>query len=229
MTSGFYFGQRVKYQKRNPDRGLKVSYTTQINTCINVQRLKHIFTFFFYIDLNIWTCWAEIKHTTTLSDFWQMRSEETLLPIIERGHHIQRRLVCLLFDLGYNHFTGLLKVRSWLQSLLNHCTAHVFLWGNIREPTHTNRKEGVWKDLKDHFRKKVRYENFTVWRSPGEDNVTSKATSTKDSSFSWEQCNIEWSCWLPLSHASFQYLDRFGLFFCPNWIRGKLTQVCYLA
>lgn len=55
LTSGFYFGHRVKYQKRNPDRGLKVSYTTQTNTCINVQRSKHIFTFF-YIELNFWTC-----------------------------------------------------------------------------------------------------------------------------------------------------------------------------
>ena len=100
--------------------------------------------------------------------------------------------------------------------------------------THTNKIDVVWKDIKDHFRKKVRYENFSLqvtWRrSCG--GLTSNATTTKDSSLSWEQLTIQevlltttfpcifstlWSAWLIFQSQLNSWEMKLGLLFGIIW------------
>jgi transposase-like protein len=71
------------------------------------------------------------------------RSEDTLLPIIQR--HVEPGTIyssyCRLNELGYRHFTVLHKY-----SFKNTTTGE-------EVEIHTNRIEGAWKHAKDHFRR----------------------------------------------------------------------------
>lgn len=82
------------------------------------------------------------------------RSEDTLLPIIER--HVEKgstiysdgwSAYCHLNDAGYDHFTVLHKY-SFKKTYVNTRTQEI-------EVVHTNRIEGAWKHAKDHFRRLV--------------------------------------------------------------------------
>ena len=80
------------------------------------------------------------------------RSEDTLLPIIQR--HVEPgstiysdglSAYCGLNDLGYHHFTVLHK----------YSFKKVYIQKDTREEVeiHTNRTEGAWKHAKEHFRR----------------------------------------------------------------------------
>lgn len=80
------------------------------------------------------------------------RSEDTLIPIIER--HVEAgftiysdgwSVYCGLNELGYNHFTVLHKY-SFKKVYINQDTRK-------EVEIHTNRIEGAWKHAKDHFRR----------------------------------------------------------------------------
>ena len=80
------------------------------------------------------------------------RSEDTLLPIIQRhlepGSTIYSdgwSVYCGLNDLGYHHFTVLHK----------YSFKKVYIQKDTREEVeiHTNRTEGAWKHAKEHFRR----------------------------------------------------------------------------
>lgn len=98
------------------------------------------------------------------------RSEETLVPIIER--HVETgstiysdgwSAYCGLNELGYNHFTVLHK----------YSFKKVYIHQETREEVeiHTNRIEGAWKHAKDHFR---------------------RMSGTKISQFEGHLCEIMW-------------------------------------
>jgi transposase-like protein len=80
------------------------------------------------------------------------RSEETLIPIIQR--HVEPGATiysdgwssyCSLNELGYNHFTVLHKY-SFKKVYVKEGTGE-------EVQVHTNRIEGAWKHAKDHFRR----------------------------------------------------------------------------
>lgn len=106
------------------------------------------------------------------------RTEETLLPIIER--HVEKDATiysdgwsayCKLNEAGYEHFTVIHKY-SFKKTYVNTKTQDIV-------EVHRNRIEGAWKHAKDHFRKlsgtKItqfeRHIAELMWRSAEKRNV----------------------------------------------------------
>ena len=106
------------------------------------------------------------------------RSEDTLLPIIQR--HVEPgstiysdgwRAYCGLNDFGYHHFTVLHK----------YSFKKVYIQEDTREEVeiHTNHIEGAWKHAKEHFRrmsgtKISQFEGHLceiMWRTEAKSNV----------------------------------------------------------
>ena len=124
----------------------------EINTKYNIYTIIyiHIYNILYF---QIWIFGLVERESNTLllypvSD----RSEETLLPTIER--HVEKGATifsdgwsayCPLNNLGYEHFTVLHKY-SFKKTYVNQDTKE-------EVEVHTNRIEGAWKHAKDHFRK----------------------------------------------------------------------------
>nr|XP_011443777.2 uncharacterized protein LOC105339761 [Crassostrea gigas] len=144
------FGRRVKFHRGNPNRGLK-----------------------------IWI-FGMVEHDSNTLIIYPVcdRTEETLLPIIER--HVEKgstiysdgwSAYCKLNESGYEHFTVIHKY-SFKKTYVNTKTHDIV-------EVHTNRIEGAWKHAKDHFRKLsgtkiTQFEGHLaeiMWRSAEKGNV----------------------------------------------------------
>ncbi|XP_061187524.1 uncharacterized protein LOC133195646 [Saccostrea echinata] len=144
------FGRRVKFHRGNPNCGLKIWIFGMVERDSNTLVMYPV------------------------SD----RTEDTLLPIIER--HVEKgstiysdgwSAYCKLNDAGYDHFTVLHKY-SFKKTYINTKSQEVV-------EVLTNRIEGAWKHAKDHFRRLVgtklsQFEGHLteiMWRSAERGNI----------------------------------------------------------
>lgn len=160
------FGRKIKYNKGNPNLGLRIWIFGLVDRGTNTVILYPV------------------------SD----RSKETLLPIIQR--HVEPgstiysdgwSAYCSLNELGYKHFTVLHK-HSFKKTYKNVETGELV-------DVHTNRIEGAWKHAKQHFKKmsgtKVsQFEGHLaeiMWRSDAKGNLYNRFFTLLSSVYNLER------------------------------------------